>query len=159
MLSMFLRFRSWIKHHFISCFLLHTSKSSRRSSWVLRLPKVSLTLQNTEEGFPAEGRFRARSQDVKGEVLPGQQGVRVPGHHRHLGHRGQRLQGEHLRELHLFLDPVQDSASSREGWLGSPIFWCYVTCIVATAQWPQTSQIRSKIQILRLKGIFLDRNF
>ena len=39
----------------LSVFLLHTSESVSSVPWVLRLPKVSLTLQNIEEGLPAEG--------------------------------------------------------------------------------------------------------
>ena len=64
------------------------------------------TLQNIEEGFPAEGGPRAVSQDVEGEELPGQQGIhqQQPGRHRHQGQGEPRLQGGHHRELLLFLD-------------------------------------------------------
>ena len=90
----------------LSVFLLHTSESVSSVPWVLRLPKVSLTVQNIEEGFPADGGPRAVSQDVEGEELPGRQGLhqRQPGHHRHQGREEPRLQGGQIRELFLFLD-------------------------------------------------------
>ncbi len=90
----------------------------------LRLPRVQSYTSKHQEGLPAGGGPRAGSQDVGGEDLPGQQGLRhrQPGRRRHRGQRELRLQGEHLREPHLFLDVtgLGKIKKCREGWLDFP---------------------------------------
>ena len=104
--------------------LRHIRKSLDRSLG-LRLPKVSLTLRNTEERIPAEGGPASVGSQGAGGVgaLPGRPGQQLPDrrHYRHQGRAAPLREDQHwdpfLFLLKTGLGKLLQKKAERAGWV------------------------------------------